>query len=361
VGVRGSAPYRSVLTHGFVVDADGRKMSKSLGNVIAPKAVIDKFGAEILRLWVSAADYRDDIRISDTILKQLSDAYRRIRNTSRFMLGNLEDFDPDADRINYSDLQDIDRYLLHRLQQLIRRARKAYEDYEFHIIYHALHNFCVLDLSSFYLDILKDRLYTSPPASTARRSAQTVMFTLLSAMARMMAPILAFTAEEIWQHMPAWQGKAGNVHFEKLPDENPDWVDDALAGKWQQLLNIRGEVTKALESARANKLIGHPLDAAVTLAAQGEALAVLKEYEGDLSHIFIVSQAVLADPGAPLPESFDSEEIDGLQIHVARAAGDKCDRCWIHDTTVGEDNEHPTVCFRCRTQLAEIELPVDDA
>ncbi len=361
VGLRGAAPYRSVLTHGFVVDADGRKMSKSLGNVMAPKTVIDKFGAEILRLWVSAADYRDDIRISDTILKQLSDAYRRIRNTSRFMLGNLEDFDPDADKIRYDDLQDIDRYLLHRLQQLIRRARNAYEQYDFHVIYHALHNFCVLDLSSFYLDILKDRLYTSPPASKARRSAQTVMFTLLSAMARMMAPIMAFTADEIWQHMPAWQDKADNVHFARLPEENPEWIDDSLAGKWQQILSVRGEVTKALEKARVDKLIGHPLDAAVTLAVQGGVYDVLQEYHRELSHIFIVSQAVLNGKGESLNEAFQSEEIEGLQVRVARADGDKCDRCWIHDPTVGEDRDHPTVCLRCRTQLAEIDLPMDDA
>jgi len=361
VGLRGAAPYRSVLTHGFVVDADGRKMSKSLGNVMAPKTVIDKFGAEILRLWVSAADYRDDIRISDTILKQLSDAYRRIRNTSRFMLGNLEDFNPDADMVHYADLQDLDRYLLHRLQALIRRARNAYEHYDFHIIYHALHNFCVLDLSSFYLDILKDRLYTSPPASKARRSAQTVMFTLLSAMARMMAPIMAFTADEIWQHMPGWQDKADNVHFERLPEENAEWTDDDLAGKWQQILSVRGEVTKALEKARVDKLIGHPLDAAVTLAVPGGVYDVLQEYHRELSHIFIVSQAVLNGKGESLNEAFQSEEIEGLQVRVARADGDKCDRCWIHDPTVGEDRDHPTVCLRCRTQLAEIDLPMDDA
>ena len=361
VGLRGTAPYRSVLTHGFVVDAAGRKMSKSIGNVMAPKAVIDKFGAEILRLWVSAADYRDDIRISDSILKQLSDAYRRIRNTSRFMLGNLEDFKPDTDAVSYADLQDIDRYMLHRFQELVRRALKAYETYEFHVIYHALHNFCVLDLSAFYLDILKDRLYTSPPASTARRSAQTVMYTLLSGMARMMAPILAFTAEEIWRHMPGWQGKSANIHFEALPEVNPEWIDEKLSGKWETILAIRGEVTKALENARVNKLIGHPLDASVTLSVPGDAHDVLKEYHAQLGHIFIVSQAALADAGTSLPDAYTSEDVEGLQISVARAAGAKCDRCWIYDPTVGEDNEHPTVCLRCRTQLTEIDTSMIDA
>jgi isoleucyl-tRNA synthetase len=361
VGLRGAAPYRSVLTHGFVVDADGRKMSKSLGNVIAPKAVIDKFGAEILRLWVSAADYRDDIRISDSILKQLSDAYRRIRNTSRFMLGNLEDFNPDTDSVPYAELQDIDRFVLHRFQQLIGRTRKAYDNYDFHIIYHALHNFCVLDLSAFYLDILKDRLYTSPPVSTERRAAQTVMHRLLSAMARMMAPILAFTADEIWQYLPDWRDKAANVHFAALPDVHPEWVDETLAGKWNTMLAIRGEVTKALEKARVDKLIGHPLDAAVTLWARGNAHDVLAEYRAQLGRIFIVSQATLAEDGAAPPEAYSSEEIDGLQIRVARAVGDKCERCWVHDPTVGDDRHHPTVCQRCRTHLAQIGAPTSDA
>ena len=336
-------------------------MSKSIGNVIAPKAVIDKFGAEILRLWVSAADYRDDIRISDTILKQLSDAYRRIRNTSRFMLGNLADFDPDRDARPYADLQDIDRYLLHRLQQLIQQARQAYEDYEFHIIYHALHNFCVLDLSAFYLDILKDRLYTSPPASAARRSAQTVMCILTSAMARMMAPIMAFTADEIWQHMPGWQDKATSIHSAALPEVRQEWTDDVLAGKWGQLLAIRGEVTKALETARVDKLIGHPLDAALTLSAQGDAYDVLREYRHELAPIFIVSHAQLADAGTALTNAYASEEIKGLQVAVAKATGGKCGRCWIHQPTVGEDLTHPTVCQRCRDQLAQIDPALVDA
>jgi isoleucyl-tRNA synthetase len=354
VGLRGAAPYRSVLTHGFVVDADGHKMSKSLGNVIAPKEVIDKYGAEILRLWVAAADYRDDIRISDTILKQLSDAYRRIRNTSRFMLGNLGDFDPATDTLAYEALLDIDRYLLHRLQDLIRRTRKAYERYEFHVIYHALHNFCVLDLSAFYLDILKDRLYTTPPASAARRSAQTVIYRLTHVMARLMAPILAFTADEIWQQLPGRAEGEAHVHFAAFPDEKPAWRDEVLAAQWERMLSIRGEVTKALESARAAKLIGHPLDAAVTLAAEGEIHALLDAYRPDLSRIFIVSKVSLVPEGTDLTEAHIGEEIPGLQVAVARAEGGKCERCWIHEPTVGQDEAHPTVCQRCRRHLAEI-------
>jgi len=355
VGLRGAAPYRAVLTHGFVVDADGHKMSKSLGNVIAPKEVIDRFGAEILRLWVSAADYRDDIRISDTILKQLSDAYRRIRNTSRFMLGNLGDFNPAADAVTHAALPDIDRYLLHRLQELVQRARKAYETYEFHMIYHALHNFCVLDLSAFYLDILKDRLYTSPPASTARRAAQTVLYRLTHVMARLMAPILAFTADEIWEHLPAGEEREASVHLTALPEEHPAWRDDALAAKWGRMRAVRGEVTKALESARAAKLIGHPLDAAVTLSARDAIHELLTEYHSELDRIFIVSKVIRVPEGNALPNAYQSEEVEGLQIAVARAEGDKCERCWVHDPSVGEDQAHPTVCARCRGHLAEIE------
>ncbi|MBU4504676.1 MAG: isoleucine--tRNA ligase, partial [Proteobacteria bacterium] len=207
VGTRGSAPYKSVLTHGFVVDAEGRKMSKSIGNVVAPKKVIDKYGAEILRLWVSASDYRDDIRISENILQQLSDSYRRIRNTCRFMLGNLYDYAPEADRVPYESMPDIDKFALHRLQALIEKTLKAYETFEFHVIYHALYNYCTLDLSAFYLDILKDRLYTSPPQSIERRSAQTVMYIILDSVVRIMAPVLSFTAEEVWEFMPDMKEK----------------------------------------------------------------------------------------------------------------------------------------------------------
>ena len=217
VGTRGRAPYQAVLTHGFVVDASGKKMSKSIGNVIAPKKVVDKYGAEILRLWVSASDYRDDIRISDNILNQLSDAYRRIRNTCRFMLGNLHDFDPEKDAAPFDAMSRMDRYILHRLQKLVDKTQKAYATYDFHIVHHALYNFCTVDLSAFYLDVLKDRLYTSPAASLERRSAQTVMYAVLDALVRLMAPILPFTAEEIWRHMPAVSEKEASIHLALYP------------------------------------------------------------------------------------------------------------------------------------------------
>ncbi len=353
VGTRQRAPYRSVLTHGFVVDADGKKMSKSLGNVIAPAEVIAKYGSEILRLWVSASDYRDDIRISDNILKQLSDAYRRIRNTSRFLLGNLFDFNPAKDRVAYEDLSELDQFALHRLQELIKKNLKGFEDYEFHVIYHSLHNYCTLDLSAFYLDILKDRLYTSPPKSIQRRAAQTVMHTILDSIVRLMAPIMAFTAEEIWQYMPDYSEKEPSVHLANLPMPIAEWQNETLANKWNQLLAVRSEVSKALELAREEKLIGHPLDAAVTLQTDGELFELLRGYEQELRAIFIVS-AVKLSKGETTEQLYQSSTLEGLSIGVQTAPGEKCARCWVYATDVGNDSEQPTICGRCLQSLVEI-------
>jgi isoleucyl-tRNA synthetase len=354
VGTRNRAPYEAVLTHGFVVDAEGRKMSKSTGNVISPNEVIEKYGAEILRLWVSASDYREDIRISDNILKQLTDAYRRIRNTSRFILGNLYDYDPEKDGVAYASMPEIDRYALHKLQLLIEKGRQAYDAYEFHVIYHALYNYCTLDLSAFYLDILKDRLYTSPPRSVERKSAQSVLHMTLDGIARLMAPILPFTSDEIWQYMPVRNGRQSNVHLALLPEVNADFKDDALADRWGLLLEIRGEVTKALEAARARKLIGHPLNAAVTISAQGDIYDRLQPFVADLRSLLIVSKATVVKD-EELKDAFSSEDIKGLRIGVKPAPGDKCERCWVHDTTVGSHHEHPTICQRCKDALEQID------
>jgi isoleucyl-tRNA synthetase len=354
VGTRKRAPYDAVLTHGFVVDADGRKQSKSLGNVIAPNEVIKKYGAEILRLWVSATDYREDIRISDNILKQLSDAYRRIRNTSRFMLGNLFDYDPQTDEVAYEAMPEIDRFALHRLQGLVEKTHRAYDAYEYHTIYHGLYNYCTLDLSSFYLDILKDRLYTSPPNSVARKSAQTVMHTVLDAMVKLMAPILPFTAEEIWQYMPQEPQRPQSVHLALLPEANTDYKNPDLAQKWEVLLAVRGEVTKALETARSNKLIGHALDAFVTISAGDDLYQSMQPYAADLKSILIVSRVELVKAEA-LEDAFESQEVEGLRIRVEAAPGVKCERCWVHDTTVGNHSEHPTICDRCHQALESID------
>ncbi|MEE8479752.1 MAG: isoleucine--tRNA ligase, partial [Desulfobacterales bacterium] len=353
VGTRDHAPYKSVLTHGFVVDADGKKMSKSVGNIVAPKEVIDRYGAEILRLWVSASDYRDDIRISDNILKQLSDAYRRIRNTCRFMLGNLFDYDFEKDSAVYESMFDIDKFALHRLQEIIERTRRAYDNYDFHVIYHTLHNYCALDLSAFYLDILKDRLYTSPPKSSARRCAQTVLYIILDSIVRLMAPVLSFTSEEIWNFMPGYKEKETSIHLASLPDVKEEWKDSNLAKKWHRILEVRGEVTKALEKARVDKLIGHSLDASVTISANEDLYNGLYLYVDDLRSIFITSEASLVKDES-IPDAYESDEIEGLSILVRPATDDKCERCWIHDTSVGTNSEQPTICNRCRDALEEL-------
>ncbi len=353
VGTRDHAPYKSVLTHGFVVDADGKKMSKSVGNIVAPKEVIDRYGAEILRLWVSASDYRDDIRISENILKQLSDAYRRIRNTCRFMLGNLFDYDFEKNSVSYESMFDIDKFALHRLQEIIEKTRRAYDNYDFHVIYHTLHNYCALDLSAFYLDILKDRLYTSPPESSARRSAQTVLNIILDSIVRIMAPVLSFTSEEIWNFMPGYKEKETSIHLASLPDVKEEWKDSNLAKKWHRILEVRGEVTKALEKARVDKLIGHPLDASITISANEDLYNGLYLYVDDLRSIFITSEASLVKDES-IPDAYESDEIEGLSILVRPATDDKCERCWIHDTSVGTNSEQPTICNRCRDALEEL-------
>jgi len=352
VGTRGQAPYKAVLTHGFVVDAEGKKMSKSLGNVVAPAEVIRRFGAEVLRLWVSAADYREDVRISENILKQLSDAYRRIRNTCRFMLGNLYDFDPAKDAVDRERMPEIDRFALHRLQELVAKCRRAYERYEFHTIHHALHNYCVVDLSSFYLDVLKDRLYTTAPADPARRSAQTTMALILDALTRLMAPVLCFTAEEIWRYMPG-ADRPESVHMATLPEPDPAWEDRSLAERWNFFLEVRGEVTRALEIARAEKRIGHGLDAGVTIYAANETHRRLAPFADQMSTLLIVSAATLVEAATP-QDAFQAEAIAELGVRVETAPGQKCARCWVRDPAVGSDPVHPDICPRCLAALAAI-------
>ncbi|MFP4445838.1 MAG: isoleucine--tRNA ligase, partial [Desulfosudaceae bacterium] len=349
---RGRAPYKAVLTHGFVVDGQGKKMSKSMGNVIAPDKIIKKYGTEILRLWAAAADYREDVRISDAIVNQLSDAYKKIRNTCRFILGNLADFKPAADRVALAEMPGLDRYALLTLGRLIKRLEKAYDDYEFHVVYHRLYNYCTVDLSAFYLDILKDRLYTAPPADKDRRSAQTVIYTVIDALARLMAPILPFTAEELWRYLPAEADRPESIHLARLPVAAEEWESTELAAEWEKLLHIRGEVARALEIARAGKEIGHPLNAGLTISAAGETKRLLENHRDNLRQLFIVSEVHLADGGEKPENAFVSEEIEGLVIMVAPAAGQKCERCWVHDTSVGDDTDHPTICRRCRQALA---------
>jgi isoleucyl-tRNA synthetase len=353
VGTRDRPPYRSVLTHGFVVDGEGRKMSKSLGNYVAMEEVLPRFGAEVLRLWVAAEDYTEDIRLSDEILTRLGDAYRRIRNTWRFLLGALADFDPDRDRQSYARMDELDRWALLRLASLIARVRRAYEEYQFHVVFHAAHNFCAVDLSALYLDLIKDRLYTAAAEDPRRRASQTVCYEVLTALTRLLAPILSFTAEEVWSHVPG-AGKPESVHLTLFPAEREEWVDEALAADWDRLLEVRGEVSRALENARQRGRIGKGLDAVlVVVAAPEEQWGPLLERKGEdlLALLFNVS-AVRLRATAPRPGAlrFESQEIPGLVLAVEPAQDlgwDKCERCWIWSPRVGEDAAHPTLCDRC--------------
>ncbi|MDW7772049.1 MAG: isoleucine--tRNA ligase [Desulfobulbaceae bacterium] len=352
VGTRGYAPYKGVLTHGYVVDGQGKKMSKSVGNVVAPQEVIDKYGAEILRLWVSSEDYRDDVKVSEEILRHVSDAYRKIRNTLRFMLSNLYDFDPKTDIVPYADLPGLDRWALTRFTALCRRIDKAYMDYEFHTVYHGLHNFCGTAMSSLYLDVLKDRLYASAPDSLERRSAQTVIHRILDGLLRLMSPILSFTAVEAWEHLYGLDASGpaeDSVFFATFPsvDDIPDDADFNAA--WARLLEIRGEITRVLEGARREKIIGLSLDAEVLVQAEGDTASFLADKWEQLQELCIVSNLKpVSDIGsAENVKVVKSEEIAGLKIGVRQAPGEKCDRCWTISTSVGRDSDHPSACERC--------------
>jgi isoleucyl-tRNA synthetase len=352
VGTRGAAPYRSVITHGFFVDGEGRKMSKSLGNVISLDDLLPKYGAEILRLWVAAEDYTEEIRVSWEILDRLTDAYRRVRNTYRFLLGNLADFDPARDRQSYARLDEVDRWILDRLARLIDRVARAYDEYQFHMAFHTVHNFCAVDLSAQYLDIIKDRLYTSAPDDPRRRAAQTVCHDVLGALLRLMAPILTFTAEEAWRHLPGAHGES--VHLERFPEVPLEWIDDRLKADWDRLLEVRREVAKGLETARARKLIGSGLEASVRIASAPEDIPALLEAKRDLlKTLFIVSRVELSGPASGAVV-YESQEIPGLVVAVDRAPGRKCERCWVWSERVGEDASHPALCERCAPIVARL-------
>ncbi len=343
VASNGHAPYRSVLTHGWVVDGEGRKMSKSLGNGIDPNEAAAQNGADILRLWVASSDYQSDVRISKEILKQLSEIYRKIRNTARYILGNIHDFDPNRDSVPYEALSELDRWALSRLTALVAKVTEAYETYEFHTIFHSVHNFCVLDMSNFYLDVLKYTLYVEKKDSPARRAAQTVMYEILNALTRMMAPILAFTSEEIWSYLPRRAGEDGeSVLFNSMPKVAPQREDEAFFTRWDRILAVRSDVTRALEAARAAKQIGSSLEAAVTLFCDADTAEFLRGVE-ELHRYFIVSEVKIetADAGA-----FHGD-VENLSVTVEKASGGKCERCWAYSDSVGSDAEHPTLCAHC--------------
>jgi isoleucyl-tRNA synthetase len=350
VGTRGRAPYKSVLTHGFVVDGEGKKMSKSVGNVIGAEEAIAQYGAEILRLWVAAEDYTDDIRISDEILKRLMEAYRRIRNTSRFILGNLYDFDLDKDAVPYEQMMEMDKWALHRLQEVIKRVTEAYERHQFHVVFYTLYNYCTVDLSALYLDVLKDRLYTNKAASNVRRSGQTAMFIILDSMTRLLAPILTFTSEEVWSAMPAWNNKEDSIHLAQFPKVDDKYCNEDLGERWKAMIEAKSEIAKAVEQARKEKIIGHSLDARITIAAPQKLRELIATHIEDMRSLLIVSQLQLADE-KDIAAPFRSAEIEGLVVGVEKARGGKCERCWIYEESVGADTNHPTVCARCLPNL----------
>lgn len=355
VATRGSAPYKAVLTHGFVVDGEGRKMSKSIGNVIYPQEVIKKYGADILRLWVASADYQADIRISNDILKQLSEVYRKIRNTFRYILGNIHDFDPNVDKVNYDQLLEIDKWALLRLEQVREKVTRSYEAYEFHSLYHTIHNFCAVDLSAIYLDILKDRLYTALPTSIERRAAQTVMYELLTTLVKLVAPVLTFTAEEVWQFVPKTENMPESVQLTEWPQAHKEYLNTEIEDKWNQVLIMRSEITKALETARRNKVIGHSLDAAVNIYAGQAEYAALNAVDEDLATILIVSKAHVTLNFDQAPSEAYRPDGMNLAILVTPAEGEKCERCWTYSDSVGHNSDHGTLCKRCSHVVSQLE------
>lgn len=341
VATKGKAPYKEVLTHGYTVDEKGRKMSKSIGNGIDPKDVINTSGADVLRLWVLASDYKSDISVSKDIIKQVTEVYRKIRNTARYILGNISDFDVE-NPVPYEDLLEIDKWALTKLNCLIRDCTKAYNTYDFHIAYRALNQFCVVDMSSFYLDIIKDRLYTCRAESVERRAAQTAMYEILSALVRILAPMTCFTAEEIWQYMPHRSGEnVESVMLNDYPKVNAKFENEALELKWERLIKIKEIVAKALEKARAEKVIGLSLEAKVILYAEAEEYDFIKDKVELLKEICMVSGLEISE------NRRNQDEEVAIGVEVQKADGEKCDRCWKYSTTVGEDKNNPTLCHDC--------------
>lgn len=354
VGSTGDAPFKMLLTHGFVNDGDGKKMSKSVGNVVAPQDIIKVYGADILRLWCASVDYREDVKISDNILKQMAEAYRRVRNTARYILGNSADFNPLTDAVAYEDLMEIDKWALNKLERLKRVVTESYEKYEFYNLFQEIHYFSGIDMSAFYLDIIKDRLYAEKADSKERRAAQTVMSEILVTLTKMVAPILSFTAEEIWETLPETLKDSESVLLTDWYVNNDQYLSDELDVKWEEIIKLRKDVNKTLELARQgeNKIIGNSLDAKVILNTNSVELREFLQANKDiLEEVFIVSQLVIAYEKDDL--FVKGEEQEDLFVKVEHADGEKCERCWKYSTELGSNPEHPTVCPRCTSALVD--------
>lgn len=349
VAVTGKAPYKAVLSHGFALDGEGRKMSKSLGNVVAPTKVTEQLGADILRLWVASVDYQSDVRVSDAILKQVAEVYRKIRNTYRFLLGNLFDFDPSKDKVPLENLREVDRYILIKLNKLIEKVKKAYDEYDFAVVYHEVHNFCTIDLSSFYLDFAKDILYIEAADSHDRRSIQTVMHEALLALVKLMAPILPHTADEVWSHIESVSEES--VQLVDMPETIDIEGSKEIEAKWDKFMRLRDDVLKALENARNEKVIGKSLTAQLILYPKKEVKELLDAIEEDVKQLFIVSQLEYAGDYEEAP--IEAQAFDNIKIIVKQAEGVTCERCWVVAKDVGSDEDHPTLCKRCATIVRE--------
>jgi isoleucyl-tRNA synthetase len=352
-GLREHAPYRSVVTHGWTLDEHGRPMSKSLGNVVLPSEICEKWGADLLRLWVASQEYQADVKMSERVMTQLSEAYRKIRNTFRFALGNLFDFVPGRDALANDKLDEIDRWMLERTADLVKESLEWFAAYDFHRVYHAIHDYCVVDLSAFYFDVLKDRLYTKAARNRSRRSAQTAVWEISSALVRLAAPILVFTAQEIWSHLPKLPGEPADVHISVFPDQSAlrSNLDRNTKAEWENLYSLRAQVLQELERARARKFISASLEAKIRLRSKGPYLDLLQRHGKDLPRLFIVSQVDVLLFDGPV----HSDHPEPFHVEVLRADGAKCERCWNYSTHVGENPRYPSICERCSEALAEIE------
>jgi isoleucyl-tRNA synthetase len=352
-GLRERAPYRSVVTHGWTLDEQGRPMSKSLGNNVLPSDICEKWGADLLRLWVASQEYQADVKMSERVMTQLSEAYRKIRNTFRFALGNLFDFEPERHALGNESLDELDRWMLDRTAELVKKCREWYAAYDFHRVYHALHDYCVVDLSAFYFDVLKDRLYTKASKNRSRRSAQTAIWKITSALVRLAAPILVFTSEEIWAHMPRGPAEPESVHIGVFSEDTAlrSNLEAKTRTEWEKLHALRAKVLQDLERSRARKFISASLEAKIRLRSNDSYLALLQKHAKDLPALLIVSQVEVLPFAGPM----ESDPREPFQIEILRADGAKCERCWNYSTHVGENRRYPAVCERCTAALAEIE------
>ncbi|MDG2061437.1 MAG: isoleucine--tRNA ligase [SAR86 cluster bacterium] len=348
IAINDSAPYKSVLTHGFVVDSEGKKMSKSIGNVISPQQVWDSKGADVLRAWISATDYRNEMVVSEEILQRSADSYRRIRNTIRFLLGNLHDYDDSRDALDIKDLAELDKWMITRTKNLQEEIIDAFSNYQFHIVFQKIQNFCTNDLGGFYLDILKDRLYTSKGNSIARRSSQTALYKILGFLLRAISPILSFTAEEAWRSL---KPKSDSIFLEEWSKDWPSIKEGFISNKdWELILLIRTEVNKVLESSRNSGLIGSSLDAEIHLYCSKEIESVLEKFEEELRFIFITSEAKIFELG----QHGEGTNMDGLRLKVLKSEHDKCERCWHSRPEVGSVENHPSICKRCIENIEDL-------